>query len=438
MKQISFYLHSNKNRRLYPPNKYPLTHLIDYQSIQSHFSKQPIYVKHFKYTFLLLLLLVLTTTIFFQIHIYIYNLLFGPFHQNLEEFIEHIKNFENGQSWFKRIEYIQIELGENNIQNPISKYDSIKKYSDPITRQNHIATYKKVKKPNIYVKLPTRTQKNFHAHQPFHFSSYSIRTLQCIVRNLQSNSEITYQTWIEKSEYVKYIDKEYAKNSTLFNMLVLTKCGILIGYLYRPMYEKAFIRNQEYKFYNNDVAFEARRQYCSFYPLVICCLIFLWLFLKSLFYLLIYLSNLIRYKLHFKCSLISYPLNLSSDVIDELWYLNIDDTPHEQLLQLDELIQRTQHKLNNQLFIVENEFEQLYVVLLKTKLYENSQFDNDLSPFVICPVTDIRKILQYRGICYGEDSSWIPWPSTMMTDEHNCSEWLHEELMEISEDYKNQ
>jgi len=437
MKQTSFYLNLNKNRRLYPPIKYPLTHLLDYQNIQQRLLKQPTYVKHFKYTFLLLLLFILITTIFFRIHIYVYNSFFGPFHQNLDEFIEHIDDFENGQSWFKRIEYIQLELGENNIQNPMNSYDNIKRYSDPFTRRNHIATYKKVKNTYIYVKLPARTQTNFHAHLPFHFSSYSIRTLKCIVKNLQSNPETTSKILVEKSEYVKYINEEYAKNSTLFNMLVLTKCGILIGYLYRPIYEKAFIRNREHKFYTNDIAFDAQRRYCSFYPLLLSSFIFLWLFLKALIYLLIYLSNIIRYKIFYKYGINLFPLNLSSNVIDELYLLNIEGLPHQQLLGLDELIQQSQHKFNNQLFIIENNFEQLCVVLLKKKLYENSYFENDLSPFVICPVTDIRKIVQYQGICYGEDSSWIPWPFET-TDEQDYSEWLHEQLMEISEHYKEQ
>jgi hypothetical protein len=433
----SFYLHSNKNRRLYPSNKYPLTHLIDHQNIGHRLSKQPTYVKHFKYTFLLLLSFILICVTCFQTHIYAYNSFFGPFHLNLNQFIKHVKNYEHGQSWFKRIEYIQIEIGENNIQNPIDTYHTIRRYSNPRTRQDHIATYKKVKKPQIYVKLPTRSQQHFHAHLPFHFSSYSILTLQCIVKNLQSNSETTYETWLEKSEYVKYIYDEYTKNSTRFNMLVLTKCGILIGYLYRPMYEKAFLPTKEHTFDKSDIALDATRQYYSFYSLLIGSLIFLWLFCKAAFYLTIFLTNIIRFKFFHKYGILSFPLVLSQDVSDELWLLNIDNSTHEQLLQLDEFIQRSEHKFNDQLFIIKDNFEQLFVVLLRRNLYENSTVKNNVSPFIICPVTDIRKIVQYGGIGYGEDLSWIPWPSTM-TEEQNYTEWLHEELMQISEHYKQQ
>ena len=162
IKQSSFYLHSNKNRCLYPSNKYPLTHLLDYQSLQRRLSKQPSYVSHFQYTFVILLSIVLFCGVYFQTHIHIYNSFFGPFHFNLKEFVEHVKNFENGQSWFKRIEYIQIELGEKNVQNPVNSADTIRRYSDPFTRRNYIATYKKIKKPSIYVKLPVRSQTYFH------------------------------------------------------------------------------------------------------------------------------------------------------------------------------------------------------------------------------------------------------------------------------------
>lgn len=145
MNRSSFYLHSSKNCRLYLPNRYPLTHLIDNQNIQQRLAKQSTYVKHFKYPLIFLLTFVLINTVFFQTHIYLYNSLYGPFHRNLDEFIEDVKNYQNGQSQFWKKEYIQIELDENNIQNSANKYDSIKKYSDSLTQGYHIATYKKAK-----------------------------------------------------------------------------------------------------------------------------------------------------------------------------------------------------------------------------------------------------------------------------------------------------
>jgi hypothetical protein len=49
------------------------------------------------------------------------------------------------------------------------------------------------------------------------------------------------------------------------------------------------------------------------------------------------LSNIIRFKILHKYGLLSFPLDLLPDVIEELWLLNIDEYPHKQLLQLDEL-----------------------------------------------------------------------------------------------------
>ncbi|CAF3698989.1 unnamed protein product [Rotaria sordida] len=326
-KQTSFHLHSFRNRHLYPASDYPITHLLDRLNIDRLSLKQISYVKHFKYPLILLLVCILIGTIFFRLHIQVYNTIFGPFYFNQEQFVEYVNRYEKDQSilsQFWKIEYIQVELNENNIQNPLSKYDTIRRFSNPRTRLNHIATYKRIKHPAIYVKLPTHSRTQFHARHRFHFQSYSIRTLQCIVRNLPLGSIDTYRTWIEKSEYVQHINKEYAKNSTEFNKAVLTKCGILIGYLYRPI------------------------------------------------------KNLV---------------------------------------------------------IIQNDYDQLFVVILKVNLSESLDVHDESSPFIICPVTDIRKITQYGGICYGKDLSWIHWPTVEMS-EQNYTEWLHEKLMEISDVYK--
>ena len=434
MKFTWFYLHSYRNVRRYPLMKYPLTHSMNDQSLDYIVSKQSIYVKHFRLTFLLLFVFLFITMLFFRVHIYLYNSFFGPFHLNLNQFIQHVKYFPNDQSWFKRIEFIQIELGEENILNPVDTYETIRKYSDPDTRRHHIATYKRVLKPYIHVKLPTRSQENFHTQHPFRFPSFSMRTLKCIVKRLQASSS----NWIEKSEYIQYINEQYAKNSTRFNMLVLTKCGILIGYLYSPYYDRAFLPTRQYEFRQDDIAFDATKQYCSFYRLIVliaCTLIFVFLFGKALFYLLIYLTNFIRLKFSKRICWLSFPLYLSEDVIDELWLLNVEGSPGQQLVQLDEMIDKSIYKFDQQLFVVQNSSQQWIIVLLQRKLHEQSLANHSDSPFIICPVENIRKIVQYQGICYGNDSSWIEWPVTM-TQEESYAEWLHELLMDISQDYR--
>ena len=73
----------------------------------------------------------------------------------------------------------------------------------------------------------------------------------------------------------------------------------------------------------------------------------------------------------------------------------------------------------------------ILTVALDEKLYAQSE----LSPFVICPVNDIRKITVNQGIGYGHDLSWIPWP-TADVNRQNYSVWLHDELMGLSEVYR--
>jgi hypothetical protein len=130
-------------------------------------------------------------------------------------------------------------------------------------------------------------------------------------------------------------------------------------------------------------------------------------------------------------------LKVSKPVIEELWLLNIDDYPHRKVLKFDEFIYQSEYKFHNQLFIIENDSGHLFVVLFEKQIQNVSFLDNFISPFIICPVNDINKIVRSQGICYGHNLSWIPWPYTMPREE-NSSEWLHSNLMEISDDYKHQ
>jgi hypothetical protein len=177
------------------------------------------------------------------------------------------------------------------------------------------------------------------------------------------------------------------------------------------------------------------QEYYSFYTFTICGFIFLWLFIKSLFYLILYLSNIIRFKFLHRFGIFSLSLKLLPDVIEELWLLNTDAFPHEQLIQLEKLIEKSNYKFTKNLIIIQNDSKQLFVVILKVDLSKRLNVNDESSPFSICPVTDIQNITQYGGICYGKDSSWIRWP-TMTTNEQNYAGWLHEQLMEISYVYK--
>lgn len=97
------------------------------------------------------------------------------------------------------------------------------------------------------------------------------------------------------------------------------------------------------------------------------------------------------------------------------------------------MLQQSQYQFMKYLFLIENDRKQLFVVIIKQNLHEILNEHDEHSPFIICPVTDIQKITQYGGICYGRHASWIRWE----TDEHNYAGWLHEQLMELSDIYKS-
>lgn len=85
------------------------------------------------------------------------------------------------------------------------------------------------------------------------------------------------------------------------------------------------------------------------------------------------------------------------------------------------------------MFVIENDLQHCFVVFLKANL---NALRTDDTPFVICPVTDIQSIVHDRGICYGPDSSWIPWSPTFTDSPQNYSEWLHEALLEESDHFR--
>ncbi|CAF0847339.1 unnamed protein product [Adineta steineri] len=130
-------------------------------------------------------------------------------------------------------------------------------------------------------------------------------------------------------------------------------------------------------------------------------------------------------------------MNLTPAVIEELRVLNVGGSPHRQLLRLGRLIQKSSSKYTENLVIIRKNRRKLFVVLFKMNGNEWLDLADESSPFIVCPVTDIRKITHAGGICYGEDSSWIrwPWPDTA-TGENEYAIWLHDQLIEISDVYK--
>ena len=436
--KTSFVLHSKRHRHLYPKSRYPLTHLIDRQNVARHCRGQNKKLRRALYSFLCFLAFTLFACGFFRTHVHLFNQLLGPFDVDQTTLAIHVNNYDQNALWWSlRKEYFQVELGEDNIRNPESSAETIRRYSDSETRRNHVATYKRVSKPWMYVKLPTRTVDHFHRQFPFNFRLFSMSALRCVVERLASDSNRTYERWIEKDEYVRFIDDEYSRNATRFNSLVLSKCGVLVGHLYRPEHELAFLPTRDHQFRSDDIALDVTSPYASSVSLFMQTLPTLLFLVSGIYYLVLYLPRWIRVRFLHPRGLFAFPLEFSADVVEELFLLNSEDPVERQLLQLDSYLQRSEHRLLMQMFVIENNFEQSFVILLEGSLNGLIHtLHRDKTPFVICPVTDIQRIVHDQGICYGPNASWIPWPAAFAYSPQNYSEWLHQALMEISAHYR--
>jgi hypothetical protein len=74
-------------------------------------------------------------------------------------------------------------------------------------------------------------------------------------------------------------------------MKVIVKCGILLGYLYQRKGELANAVNWFVQFKNLDVAFDASLSYYPYMSFLLGGVLFCWLFLKAIFYFLVYLFH---------------------------------------------------------------------------------------------------------------------------------------------------
>ena len=438
--KTSFALHSETNRRLYPASRYPLTHCIDRQNVAKQCLEHSMFLPRAIHSFLWSLASALIVCAIFRSHVYLYNEFFGPFHVDREALAVHVKNYDQHFRWALRKEYFQVELGAGNIQNPASHYETIRRYSDPKTRRDHIATFKTVDIPSIYVKLPSRSTKYFHRRFPFDFRLFTTSTIRCVFQQLPLNPTATiYRRWLNKSEYVPFINEEYARNITRFNSLVLSKCGILVGYLYRPEHELAFLPTRSYHFDSDDMALDVTSEGSPFWSLFIQSFLPTALLLRGIYYLSIYLSVLVRVRYLHVRGIFPFPLGFSADIVRELRLPTSDAAPEQYLLQLDSYVGRSEHRFQNQIFLIMNDSQYCFVIFLRAKLNELvNDLHSDEVPFEMCPAADIQRIDPHQGICYGRDSSWMPWPREIVDSSQNYSEWLQQALIQTSVHYRLQ
>jgi hypothetical protein len=351
-----------------------------------------------------------------------------------DQFVSYLQIYNNDLSsaqskWFSlKLEYLQVELGEDQIEQ--GNADLLRIYADDQNmHKNSLATFKRIKeasivdvlRPNrLYVKLPTSMQSHFKTRLPFKFWMFSIRTLRCIVRQLNV-TPLEYSAWLEKSNYVTFIEAKYKTDVVQFNKAVLTKCGVLIGYLYRPKGELAYLPNSQlaFQFRSLDVALDASYPYYPYFSFLLGGIVLSWLFLKALLYFLVYVFYQV-----YRTPLVIHPL-----VRQQLREFNINN-----LRTLNGMLFKTpDDQRYGSLFLI----DQKYVVLLNVDINERNidrlaRF-KDEPPLMIIPVTSITKV-SWGGIIVENDSKLIPWPVTQKAN-GLVSKWLHDQLMQISAPY---
>ncbi|CAF3845012.1 unnamed protein product [Adineta steineri] len=172
---------------------------------------------------------------------------------NLKQFHDHLATNYNlfgykslfSFHWFRfQPDYIQLESGQDPIDE--SSKNSFRTFYGHHSHGQLLYKFHHVTKPTIntssmilFIKFNAYEQSNFGKLYPYDFQSFSIKILRCIVREFH-DSPTEYINWFEKSLYVEKIKEMYNENPTFFNKVVISKCGILIGYLYQPTNEYVF------------------------------------------------------------------------------------------------------------------------------------------------------------------------------------------------------
>jgi len=172
-----------------------------------------------------------------------YNAWQGPFPMNFIEFRTYIETPVYGlddynATYFLRqlffpSEYVQVELGENIISESINNtyylYENAQSDGKLVSIFNQLVERSiDTEKFCVFVNFPEYDQSYWKIPHPYNFQSFHLKTLQCIVKQLNISEQ-----WSDKSIYINHIKEIYNENIELFNKEVIKKCGILIGYRYR-------------------------------------------------------------------------------------------------------------------------------------------------------------------------------------------------------------
>ena len=404
---------------------------------QHHHRKQAALIEDFKktlpYVFLFALVIFLT-----QYHIQMYNIIAGPFHLNHKQLVAHLKVYQQEPSssrsdWFSwPKQYLQIEIGENHIERDkpcAQRVYSFDQYTSMI-----LASMYHIKEPTIgwhlspgrfFITLVNEIRKHRRIRSPYRFEAFKIRTLRCAVRHLGFR-RAEYRTWLEKSVYVRSIEKRYRENATVFNTVVAPACGMFIGYLYRPKGEITYLpeSGRVYPFRTLDIGFDTHHAYHSYTVSVFVGIVFGWLLLKSLVYPIIHLVRWLRLR----------KFVLSSAVRARLKKLNVDS-----LQTLDGLLcgASEERQYQHQLFIIREQ----HLIVLHVDWMEHDPLvlapfytESPFTAFTIASITKLsHKGFRIRKRC---EDTWILFPIATCHTEGNRVEWLHGQMMSLNESYR--
>ncbi|CAF4141615.1 unnamed protein product, partial [Rotaria sp. Silwood2] len=375
-------------------------------------------------------LIYLTVLVIFQCHNQLYNAWKGPFPMNLNQFQNHLHgSYYIFSSLLFQPEFIQIEVGEDNID--LSDQNSLKVLHGYFSYGPLLSTYHPIeistsytREKALYVKLAADHRSCSQERYPYHFESFSFATLRCIVKQLAiSTSEFSSHS--DKSVYIKKIEGIYNRNPRVFNQQVITKCGILVGYLKK--YESDFVfkshSNTPYQFSDHVRIFDVSCYYTPYVSYLIICF-FGYLLLVDLKILYPSILDFIHRP----------PLNLHIYIQEELKKVNslcLADL-NRGLLNAD-----ARNNYFNQIFIIKNK----YLVMMQVNLNEKSaeilrQF-YDKSPFIIIPIDYITNITSYSVVAlYNNYYQHVHF----MTSNESCNltpaEWLHERVVNLNSRYR--
>ncbi|CAF1425063.1 unnamed protein product, partial [Adineta steineri] len=356
---------------------------------------------------------------------------------NLKQFHDHLETNYNlfgykslfSFNWFRfQPDYIQLELGENKIDE--NNKNSLRVFYGHYSHGQLLYKFHHVIKPSIdtsstqlYIKFNAYEQSDLGKVYPYDFQSFSIKTLRCIVREL-TISPTVYMKWFEKSLYVEKIKEMYNEKAIFFNKNVISKCGILIGYLYQPRNEYVCLSNSfNYRQFNDNVrVFDTSSSYipCISY-------IFVSLFIYFLYKTIQHISCNINQLIH-----TSFPI-VHDHIQEQLIQSNINS-----LEGLDRLLSNTPNINNyhNRLFILQNN----YVVIFEVDLQETSQvilqqfYENP--PLIIISIDNIRYIESDCIILINYRQPYIDFTKQRFHNHFNPTQWLHERLMILSNQYQ--